>query len=73
MRAFLALVSILLRLGGMTLVIFGLWFSSGGLRMIVSGRIDERNTAAKSLKLGLPLLGAGIALVLFGMWMENHI
>jgi hypothetical protein len=57
----------------MTLIVFGLWFSSGGLRMIVSGRLDERNAAARSLKLGVPLLGSGIVLVLFGMWMENHI
>ena len=73
MRAFLALLSIFLRLAGLTLIIFGLWFSSGGLRMVVSGRLDERNQAARSLKLGLPLLAGGVALLLFGFWMENHI
>lgn len=73
MRAFLELVSILLRLAAMTLIVFGLWFSTAGVRMVVSGRIDERNEAQKSLKLGLPLLGAGIVLLLFGFWMENHI
>jgi hypothetical protein len=73
MRAFLWLVSIVLRLAGLTLIIFGLWFSTGGLRMIVSGRIDERQEAEKSLKLGLPLLAGGIGLLLFGIWMEKHI
>lgn len=73
MRAFLALISILLRLAGLTIIVIGLWFSVGGVRMIVSGRLDERNEAEKSLKLGLPLLGAGIALLAFGLWMENHI
>jgi hypothetical protein len=72
MRAFLALLSILIRLAGLTLIVFGLWLSAGGLRMVVSGRIDERNSARDSLKLGLPLLGGGIVLVAFGMWMENH-
>jgi hypothetical protein len=73
MRAFLFVISVILRLAGMTLIIFGLWYSSGGLRMVVSGRIDERNQAEKSLKLGLPLLGGGIVLLLFGFWLENHI
>jgi len=73
MRAFLAFLSIILRLAGMTLVVFGLWFSVAGVRMVVSGRIDERREAEKSLKLGLPLLIAGLALLFFGMWLEGHI
>jgi uncharacterized protein YjeT (DUF2065 family) len=73
MRALLALLSILLRLAGLTLVVIGLWFSAGGLRVVVSGRIDERNSAQHSLKLGLPLLGAGLVVLWFGFWLEGHI
>jgi hypothetical protein len=72
MRALLALFSILLRLGGLTVIIIGLWFSAGALRLVVSGRIDERNEAEKSLKVGLPLFFVGVVLLLFGFWLENH-
>ena len=73
MRALLELLSIVLRLAGVTLIILGLWFSAGGLRMVVSGRIDERNTAQHSLKLGLPILGGGLVVLWFGFWLEGHI
>jgi hypothetical protein len=73
MRAVLELVSIFLRLAGLTLVIFGLWFTTGGVRMVVSGRIDERNGARDSLKLGLPLLCGGLFVLWFGFWLEGHL
>jgi uncharacterized membrane protein len=73
MRALLELLSIVLRLAGVTLIVFGLWFSTGGVRMVVSGRIDERNQAQHSLKLGLPLLFGGLFVVWFGFWLEGHI
>ena len=73
MRAFLAFLSVIIRLTGLVLVVLGLWYSTGGVRIIVSGRIDERNDASESLKLGLPLLGAGLVLLIFGVWLERHI
>ncbi len=61
----------LLRLIGLFLTVSGLWFSAGGLRMVVSGRIDERKRSAKSLKLGLPLLIVGVLLLFGGTWLAN--
>lgn len=58
-----------LRFVGFVLTLWGLWKSAGGMRVVVSGRIDERKRAAKSLKLGLPLLAAGLALLFLGSWL----
>ena len=43
----------------------GCGMSAGGMRVVVSGRIDERNRSSKSLKIGLPLLAAGVCCLLF--------
>ena len=49
------------RLTGVALAIPGLWFLAGGLRVVVSGRMDERRRAAKSIKRGAVLsIMAGI-------------
>jgi hypothetical protein len=48
---------------GLLITVLGLWFSAGGMRVVVSGRIDERRKSAKSLRLGLPMLVVGIALL----------
>jgi len=48
-----------------------LWLSAGGMRTVVSGRIDERRRSANSLKLGFPLLIAGLLLLFGGMWLAN--
>ena len=61
----------LVRFVGLVLIVYGLWFSAGGMRVVVSGRIDERNRASKSLKIGLPLLVLGLAVVFFGMWLAS--
>jgi len=55
-----------LRFAGLLVSIAGLWFSAAGLRVVVSGRIDERRKSAKSLKLGLPLLVTGIVVLVVG-------
>lgn len=73
MRAFLELIAILLRLAGLTMIVFGLWYSTGGVRLIVSGRIDERNEARQSLRLGVPILVGGIVVLMFGFWLEKHL
>jgi hypothetical protein len=66
------IVATIVRLVGLALVLPGLWFSAGGVRVVVSGRIDERKKSAKSLKLGLPLLVLGLALLFFGSWLANQ-
>ena len=60
-----------LRLVGLLATLAGLWFSAGGMRVIVSGRIDERRRSAKSLRLGLPLLVAGVVLLFGGTWLAK--
>jgi uncharacterized membrane protein len=61
----------LVRFVGLVLIVYGLWKSAGGMRVVVSGRIDERKRASKSLKIGLPLLVLGLAAEFFGMWLAS--
>jgi uncharacterized membrane protein len=61
----------LVRFVGLMLIVYGLWKSASGMRVVVSGRIDERNRASKSLKIGLPLLALGLAVEFFGMWLAS--
>ena len=63
----LAGISIVLRVVGVVLVAWGLWNAAGGLRVVVSGRIDERNRAASGLKSVIPLFLIGAVLFFFGM------
>ena len=58
-----------LRFAGLVVTIVGLWLTAGGMRIVVSGRIDERRKSATSLKRGLPLLGIGLVLFFAGMWL----
>jgi hypothetical protein len=66
---FLSGLATVLRFVGFVLTIWGLWKSAGGMRVVVSGRIDERNQASKSLKIGLPLLAIGLVLLVLGSWL----
>ena len=59
------------RFAGLLVTIIGLWFSAGGMRVVVSGRIDERRRSAMSLKKALILLAVGIALLIAGTWLVN--
>lgn len=61
----------LLRLAGLFAILPGLWFSAQGMRVVVSGRLDERRRAAGALKRGLPLLVIGLALLFGGSWLAN--
>jgi hypothetical protein len=64
-------VANVVRLVGLVLTFVGLWFSAGGLRVVVSGRIDERRRSANSLRRGLPMLACGVVLLLGGTWLAN--
>lgn len=70
MTAIEALANVL-RLIGLILVVPGLWFAANGMRVVVSGRIDERKRSARTLKRGLPLLVAGLVLLFGGSWLAN--
>ena len=58
-----------LRLIGLLLTFVGLWQVAGGMRVVVSGRIDERKRSAASLKRGLPILLVGLALLFGTSWL----
>lgn len=60
-----------LRFVGLFVSVSGLWQLTGGVRLVVSGRIDERRRSASSLKLGLPLLIVGVILLFGGTWFAN--
>jgi hypothetical protein len=59
------------RFAGLLVTIVGLWFSARGMRIVVSGRIDERRRSAMSLKKALILLAVGLVLLLAGTWLVN--
>ncbi len=61
------------RLVGLVVLVMGLWFSAGGMRVVVSGRIDERRCASDSLRRGIPLLVLGLLLLVGGTWLLNWI
>ena len=67
----LEVVANVARLVGLVVVLPGLWFSAGGMRTVVSGRIDERKRSAGGLKWGLPLLAVGLVLLFGGTWLAN--
>jgi hypothetical protein len=67
----LVFVANAIRLVGLLITIGGLWFSAGGMRVVVSGRLDERRKSARSLKVGLPLLAAGLFFLTAGTWLVH--
>jgi len=62
----------LLRWSGLLAAVVGLWFSAGGMRVLVSGRVDERRRSANSLKRGLPLLLVGVLFFIAGTWLADQ-
>jgi multidrug efflux pump subunit AcrA (membrane-fusion protein) len=60
-----------IRLAGLLVVLPGLWLSAAGMRVVVSGRIDERTRSARSLRLGIPLLILGVLMLFGGTWLAN--
>ena len=65
------IVAVVVRLVGLVCVLPGLFLAAGGVRTVVSGRIDERKSSARALQLGLPLLVAGVLLLFGGSWLAN--
>jgi hypothetical protein len=61
----------LLRLTGLVCLLPGLFLAANGLRVVVSGRFDERKTSARALKIGLPLVAVGLLLLFGGSWLAN--
>jgi hypothetical protein len=65
------MVAVVMRLAGLSCVLPGLFFAANGVRMVVSGRIDERKSSAGALQRGLPLLLVGVLLLFGGSWLAN--
>lgn len=61
----------ILRLIGLFITVSGSWQLAGGLRDVVSGRLDERRRSAKAARIGLPLLIFGVILLFGGTWLAN--
>jgi hypothetical protein len=64
-------VAVVVRLVGLVCLVPGLFLAAGGVRTIVSGRIDERKRSAGALRWGLPLLVVGVVLLFGGTWLAN--
>jgi hypothetical protein len=62
----------ILRFAGLAVSIAGLWHLAGGMRVVVSGRIDERRRSAKALRFGVPLLLVGLLFLSLGIWLANR-
>ena len=67
----LEFVANIVRFVGLVMTLVGLWHSAGGMRVVVSGRIDERRKSASSLRRGLPLLAVGLLLLFGGTWLAT--
>jgi hypothetical protein len=67
----LELIANVVRVVGTVMTVVGLWYSAGGLRVVISGRIDERKKSANSLRRGLPLLAVGLLLLFGGAWLAT--
>jgi hypothetical protein len=63
----------IVRFVGLAITVAGLWYSAGGMRIIVSGRIDERRRSSQSLKFGLPLVAVGVLLLIGSFWLANGV
>jgi hypothetical protein len=60
-----------LSLLGIVSTVFGLWSVAGGLRVVVSSRLDERKQSGTAFKYGVPFAVVGILLLLGGIWLAN--
>jgi len=60
-----------LRFVGFVVTLAGLWMVAGGMRVVVSGRIDERRRSTDSLKRGVPVLILGLLLLFGSSWISG--
>lgn len=61
----------ILRLAGGVCMVPGLFLMASGLRVVVSGRLDERRRSQRALKIGLPLVIVGLILLFGGSWLST--
>jgi hypothetical protein len=62
----------IVRFTGLAVSIAGLWYLAGGMRVVVSGRIDERRRSKNGLRRGIPLLLGGLLILTLGIWLASR-
>jgi hypothetical protein len=56
---------------GVLSAIFGLWCAVGGLRAVVSNRIDEKSQGSRSARYAVLFIVAGLILTFGGLWLAG--
>jgi hypothetical protein len=56
---------------GLLATVFGLWCAAGGLRAVVSRRIDEQRQGSTAARFAVPFIIVGVALLLGGLWLAD--
>jgi hypothetical protein len=51
--------------------VFGLWCAMGGLRVVISNRVDEQRRAGKSAIFAVFFILVGLALSFGGLWLAG--
>ncbi len=67
----LRVVGELLLAVGLMSAAFGLWCAAGGLRVVVSNRMDEQKASGKSARFAVLYIVAGLVLTFGGMWLAG--
>jgi uncharacterized membrane protein YiaA len=61
----------LLLAGGVLSAAFGLWCAAGGLRVVVSNRMDEQKQSGKSARFAVLYIVLGLVLAFVGLWLAG--
>jgi uncharacterized membrane protein HdeD (DUF308 family) len=54
---------------GVLSALFGLWCAAGGLRVVVSNRMDEKKESGRSARFSVLYIVAGLILSFGGLWL----
>lgn len=65
------LLGAILRLTGGLSIVPGLFLVANGVRVVVSGRLDERRSSQRALKIGLALVIVGVVLLFGGSLLSS--
>jgi hypothetical protein len=70
MNALRLLGEAMLAVGAMS-AMFGLWCAVGGLRVVVSSRVDEKRQGSRSARFAVLYIVAGLILSFGGLWLAG--
>jgi hypothetical protein len=60
-----------LLIAGVMSAVFGLWCAAGGLRVVISNRVDEQRRGGRSAKFAVSFILAGLILSFGGLWLAS--